>query len=64
MKIVLSILILCSVFILGYAVYVDSQNKKRQELMKIVNDAEHSLNSSQHNPNYVKHSRLATYRSE
>ena len=45
MKIVLSILILCSVFILGYAVYVDSQNKKRQELMKIVNDAEHSLNS-------------------
>lgn len=61
MKIVITLLVVCSVFILGYASYVDSQNKKRQELIKIVNDAEHSLKAIQHNPNYVKHANLSTY---
>ncbi|MBH2030181.1 MAG: hypothetical protein I8H74_06900 [Moraxellaceae bacterium] len=61
MKILLSLLVVSSVFFLGYAAYVDAQNKKRQELIRIVNDAEHSLNTIQHNPNYVKHSRLTSY---
>ncbi|MBC9228089.1 hypothetical protein GWP85_08850 [Acinetobacter beijerinckii] len=61
MKIVITLLVVCSVFVLGYASYVDSQNKKRQELIKIVNDAEHSLKAIQHNPNYVKHANLSTY---
>ena len=53
MKILLTLVMVCSVLILGYASYVDSKNKKRQEITKIVNDAEHSLNTIQHNTNYV-----------
>ena len=48
MKILLALVMVCSVLILGYASYVDSKNKKRQEITKIVNDAEHSLNTIQH----------------
>ncbi|MFM6906875.1 MAG: hypothetical protein ACKOUU_12815 [Acinetobacter tjernbergiae] len=62
MKVLLTLLIICSVFTLGYAAYVDAQNKKRQELMKIVNDAEHSLNTIQHNPNYKKRTNLSSYK--
>ena len=56
MKILLSLLAISFIFILGYASYADAQNKKREELIKIVNDAELSLNEISHNPNYVKHS--------
>ena len=45
MKILLTLVMVCSVLVLGYAAYMDSQNKKRQEIIKIVNDAEHSLNT-------------------
>ncbi len=63
MKILLALLVVCSVFVLGYASYADAQNKKREELIKIVNDAEHSLNEIQHNPNYVKHNtHLSSYK--
>ncbi|MDH0031820.1 MULTISPECIES: hypothetical protein [unclassified Acinetobacter] len=53
MKILLALVMVCSVLVLGYAAYMDSQNKKRQEITKIVNDAEHSLNTIQHHTNYV-----------
>ncbi len=63
MKILLALLVVFSVFVLGYASYADAQNKKREELIKIVNDAEHSLNEIQHNPNYVKHNtHLSSYK--
>ncbi|EKU52685.1 hypothetical protein ACINWC323_2191 [Acinetobacter sp. WC-323] len=39
-----------AIVILGYVAYVDAQTKKRQELMKIVQDAEHSLDTIQHDP--------------
>ena len=50
----------CSVLVLGYAAYMDSQNKKRQEIIKIVNDAEHSLNTIQHNANYVNSTHISS----
>ena len=53
MKILLTLVMVCSVLVLGYAAYMDSQNKKRQEIIKIVNDAEHSLNTIQQHTHYV-----------
>ncbi len=50
MKIVLILLLIFSIGILGYSTHVDAQTKKRQELMKVVHDAEHSLNEIQHSP--------------
>ena len=50
----------CSVLILGYAAYMDSKNKKRQEITKIVNDAEHSLNTIQQNANYVNSTHISS----
>lgn len=57
MKSLFTAIFICFVLILGYAAHVDAQAKKRQELMKIVQDAEHSLKVVQHNP----HTHLATY---
>ncbi|MDO3666495.1 hypothetical protein [Acinetobacter higginsii] len=57
MKIKIAIALAFSVFILGYVTYVDAQTKKRQELMKIVQDAENSLNTIQHN----QHTHLSSY---
>ncbi|APR70668.1 MULTISPECIES: hypothetical protein [Acinetobacter] len=50
MKIALVLLFLFSILVLGYTSYEDAQTKKRQELMKVVHEAEHSLNEIQHNP--------------
>ena len=58
MKIKIVIVLAFSIFILGYVAYVDAQAKKRQELMKIVQDAENSLNTIQHNP----HTHLSSYK--
>ena len=63
MKIFLPLLVVCPIVVLGYAAYVDAQDKRRQELMKIVNDAEHSLHVIQNNPNYTKHTHLSSYKS-
>lgn len=60
MKILLALVMVCSVLVLGYAAYMDSQNKKRQEIIKIVNDAEHSLNTIQHNTNYVNSTHISS----
>ena len=60
MNIVLALVMVCSVLVLGYAAYMDSQNKKRQEIIKIVNDAEHSLNTIQHNTNYVNSTHISS----
>ena len=60
MKILLTLVMVCSVLVLGYAAYMDSQNKKRQEIIKIVNDAEHSLNTIQHNTNYVNSTHISS----
>ncbi|NNP67480.1 hypothetical protein [Acinetobacter sp. Ac_5812] len=57
MKIKIAIALVFSVFVLGYVTYVDAQTKKRQELMKIVQDAENSLNTIQHN----QHTHLSSY---
>ena len=62
MKIFLPLLVVCSIDVLGYAAYVDAQDKRRQELTKIVNDAEHSLHMIQNNPNYTKHTHLSSYK--
>ena len=61
MKVLLTVLLVFSIVILGYAAHVDAQAKKQQELLKIVNDAENSLTKIQHNPNYIKHSHLTAY---
>ena len=58
----LPLLVVCSIVVLGYAAYVDAQDKRRQELTKIVNDAEHSLHMIQNNPNYTKHTHLSSYK--
>ncbi|WP_109440574.1 hypothetical protein [Acinetobacter haemolyticus] len=50
MKIALVLLFLFSILVLGYTSYEDAQTKKHQELMKVVHEAEHSLNEIQHNP--------------
>lgn len=48
MKIVVTLLVSFAILVLGYVAYVDAQTKKRQELIKVVEDAEHSLNTIQH----------------
>ncbi|MGN5762980.1 hypothetical protein ACNQO6_01330 [Acinetobacter calcoaceticus] len=50
MKITLTLLLSFAIIVLGYVAYTDAQMKKRQELMKIVQDAEHSLDTIQHDP--------------
>lgn len=50
MKITLTLLLSFTIIVLGYVAYTDAQMKKRQELMKIVQDAEHSLDTIQHEP--------------
>ncbi|EPF87774.1 hypothetical protein GCM10025882_21460 [Acinetobacter gyllenbergii] len=57
MKIKITIILTFLVLILGYVAYVDAQTKKRQELLKIVQDAESSLNTIQHSP----HTHLSSY---
>ena len=64
MKKFLPLLVVCSIVVLGYAAYVDAQDKRRQELTKIVNDAEHSLHMIQNNPNYTKHTHLSSYKND
>ena len=39
MKVLLTVLLVFSIVVLGYAAHVDAQAKKQQELLKIVNDA-------------------------
>lgn len=58
MKITLTLLMSFAIVVLGYVAYTDAQMKKRQELMKIVQDAEHSLDTIQHDP----HGHLASYK--
>ncbi|OTU28597.1 hypothetical protein CAT59_08005 [Acinetobacter pittii] len=49
------------VFVLGYWAYLDSQNKRHQELMRIIQEAERNLQSIERNPNHAHHSNLASY---
>ncbi|WP_368077785.1 hypothetical protein [Acinetobacter oleivorans] len=49
------------VFVLGYWTYLDSQNKRHQELMRIIQEAERNLQSIERNPNHAHHSNLASY---
>ena len=49
------------VFVLGYAAYLDTQNKRHQQLMQIVHEAEKNLQTIEDNPNHVHHSNLASY---
>ncbi|KYQ83643.1 hypothetical protein AWW72_01645 [Acinetobacter sp. NRRL B-65365] len=58
MKITLTLLVSFAIIVLGYVAYTDAQMKKRQELMKIVQDAEHSLDNIQHDPR----SHLSSYK--
>lgn len=54
MKIVAIFMSVTMIGVLGYLTYLDSQDRKRKELMNIVRDAEHSLETIQHNPHYIK----------
>ncbi|ENU42481.1 hypothetical protein IC800_12430 [Acinetobacter seifertii] len=58
---VLIVLCVSIVFVLGYWAYLDSQNKKHQELMRIIQEAEKNLQTIERNPNRVSHSNLASY---
>nr|WP_312824039.1 hypothetical protein [Acinetobacter oleivorans] len=58
---VLIVLCVSIVFVLGYWAYLDSQNKRHQELMRIIQEAERNLQSIERNPNHAHHSNLASY---
>ena len=61
---ILPLFVVCSIVVLGYAAYVDDQDKKTPRATKIVNDAEHSLHMIQNNPNYTKHTHLSSYKND
>ncbi|MBJ9984841.1 hypothetical protein IAE19_05215 [Acinetobacter sp. S40] len=46
------------VILLGYSIYLDSKVKKREQVSKVINDAEHSLKALEANPNYNQRSSL------
>lgn len=58
---VLIVLCVGIVFVLGYWVYLDTQNKRHQELMRIIQEAEKNLQIIERNPNHAHHSNLASY---
>ncbi|VAX45338.1 hypothetical protein [Acinetobacter calcoaceticus] len=58
---VLIVLCVSIVFVLGYWAYLDTQNKRHQELMRIIQEAEINLQSIERNPNHAHHSNLASY---
>lgn len=58
---VLIVLCVSIVFVLGYWAYLDSQNKRHQEFMRIIQEAERNLQSIERNPNHAHHSNLASY---
>ena len=58
---VLIVLCVSIVFVLGYWAYLDTQNKRHQELMRIIQEAEKNLQTIKRNPNRVSHSNLASY---
>ncbi|MCH2071684.1 MULTISPECIES: hypothetical protein [Acinetobacter calcoaceticus/baumannii complex] len=58
---VLIVLCVGIVFVLGYWAYLDTQNKRHQELMRIIQEAEQNLQSIERNPNHAHHSNLASY---
>ncbi len=58
---VLIVLCVSIVFVLGYWAYLDTQNKRHQELMRIIQEAEKNLQTIERNPNRVSHSNLASY---
>ena len=64
MKTLFALIFVFSVVVLGYVGHVDAQSKKQQELMKIVHDAEHSLQTIRHNPNYIQHTQLTAYQAK
>ncbi|EMI9731507.1 hypothetical protein R7T79_003346 [Acinetobacter baumannii] len=57
---VLIVLCVSIVFVLGYWAYLDTQNKRHQELMRIIQEAEKNLQTIERNPNRVSHSNLAS----
>lgn len=57
---VLIVLCVGIVFVLGYWAYLDTQNKRHQELMQIIQEAE-NLQSIERNPNHAHHSNLASF---
>ncbi len=60
MKKLLALVFVAVVILLGYTVYLDAQAKKKQELIKIINDAEHTLKVIEQNPNYTQHAALSS----
>ncbi|KQE76314.1 hypothetical protein APB92_09775, partial [Acinetobacter pittii] len=58
---VLIVLCVGIVFVLGYWAYLDTQNKRHQELMQIIQEAEKNLQSIERNPNHAHHSNLASF---
>jgi len=58
---VLIVLCVGIVFVLGYWAYLDTQNKRHQELMRIIQEAERNLQSIERNQNNAHHSNLASY---
>ena len=64
MKKLLALAFVGVVILLGYTVYLDAQAKKKQELIKIINDAEHSLQVIEQNPNYTQHAALYSHNTD
>ncbi|MPW45022.1 hypothetical protein [Acinetobacter guerrae] len=47
------------VILLGYSIYLDSKMKKKEQVSKVITDAEHSLQVIENNPNYTQRSSLS-----
>ena len=52
---------ICSLLIDTFKLNLDNQNKKHEELMRIIHEAERNLQSIERNPNHAHHSNLASY---
>ena len=58
MKNIIVLIFISLIIVLGYSIYLDSKMKKREQVTKIINDAEQSLNLLENNPNYNQRSSL------
>ncbi len=58
MKNIIVLIFIGLVILLGYSIYLDSKMKKKEQVTKIVSDAEQSLKLLENNPNYNQRSSL------
>ena len=59
MRNILILIFASLVILLGYSIYLDSKVKKREQVSRVITEAEHSLKTLEANPNYNQHSSLS-----